>query len=83
MNNAEILRAVRDTLRALHTDALEEIELVIVRALDRIAEEAVVWGANEQHDFRTDAAAAAVLKSIERELEQIVAGLLRKVGGNE
>lgn len=41
-----------------------------------------VWGANEQHDFRTDAAAATVLKSIECEPERIVAGLLRKLGGN-
>jgi hypothetical protein len=82
MSNPEILRTVRDELRAAHLEALEEIELVILRALDRVAEEAVAWGADERHDFRTDAAAAAAMKSIERELERIVAGMMRKIGGD-
>ena len=47
-----------------------------------LPQEAVVWGADPQHDFRTDAAAADAMKSIERELERIVTGLLRKVEGN-
>lgn len=78
MNNTE----VRDVLRALYIAALGEIELVILRALDRVAEEAVVWGAAERHDFRTDAAAAAAMKSIERELERIVADMMRKIRGD-
>ena len=41
------MRSVRDELRHQHNAALDEIEDVVVTALDRLVEEAIVWGADE------------------------------------
>ena len=72
------IRAVRDELRTSHTLALNEIETVILRALDHVAAEAVVYGASEQHDFRTDAVAAKAITSIAAELERATNAVVRK-----
>ena len=53
----EVLRSVRDELRHHHAATLDPIEDILIAALDRLAEEAIAWGADERHDFYTDAAA--------------------------
>lgn len=74
------IRAVRDELRTSHTLALNEIETVVLCALDQVAGEAVVLGADEQHDFRTDAVAAKAIALIAAELERVTHAVVRKIG---
>jgi hypothetical protein len=74
------IRAVRDKPRTSHTPALNEIETVVLQALDHVAEEAVVWGADEQHEFRIDAVAARAIVLIAAELDRVTHTVVRKLG---
>jgi hypothetical protein len=77
------IRAVRDALRHQHNEALDPIEDIIVIALDRLAEEAVTYGANSTHDFRVDDAAAGAIKKIAAELDHVTTMVLSKIGNGQ
>lgn len=70
-------RAVREQLRHEVFASLNEIENIVAAALDFIAEEAVTFGADQQHDFAVDAVAAKTVDRINYELEQITAKVLQ------
>jgi len=76
MTNIE-MRVVRDRLRHELFHALNEIEEIVGRALDHIAEEAVTYGADEAHGFAIDYVAAQAADRIGRELDGVVAKALQ------
>ncbi len=78
----ELERAIRDALRHQHSAVLDEIEDIIICALDYLAEEATAFGADERHDFRTDAAAADAIRKIATLIERGEANALRVVAAS-
>jgi hypothetical protein len=76
MTDIEV-RTVREQLRYEIFTSLNKIEDLVAETLDRIVDEAVVWGADNQHDFYIDHLAAKTADEIGHELDRMAEKALR------
>jgi hypothetical protein len=76
MNTTE-MRTLREQLRHELFASLNEIEDIVAIALERIATESVVWGADAKHDFGIDHVAAKAADDIGHELDAMAAKALK------
>ena len=76
MTNTEI-STVREELRHEIFVGLNRIEDLVAETIDRIVDEAVVWAADQQHDFYVDHLAARLADEIGHELDRMAEKVLR------